>query len=26
MRSLHFFLKPKFFVCLNLLTHTHFSL
>ena len=26
MRSLYFFLRPKFFVCLNLLTHTHFSL
>jgi hypothetical protein len=26
MRFLYFFLKPKFFVCLNLLTHTHFSL
>jgi hypothetical protein len=24
MRSLYYFLKPKFFVCLNLLTHTHF--
>jgi hypothetical protein len=26
MRFLYFFLKPKFFVCLSLLTHTHFSL
>jgi hypothetical protein len=26
MRSSYFFLKPKFLVCLNLLTHTHFSL
>jgi hypothetical protein len=26
MRSLYFFLRPKFFVCLNLLTHTHCSL
>ena len=26
MRSLYFLLKPKFFVCLNLLTHTYFSL
>jgi hypothetical protein len=25
MKSLYFFLRPKFFVCLNLLTHTHFS-
>jgi hypothetical protein len=26
MRFSYFFLKQKFFVCLNLLTHTHFSL
>jgi hypothetical protein len=26
MRFLYFFLKPNFFVCLNLFTHTHFSL
>jgi hypothetical protein len=26
MRSLYYFLKPKFFICLNLLTHTHFFL
>jgi predicted RNase H-like nuclease (RuvC/YqgF family) len=24
MRSLYYFLKPKFFICLNLLTHTFF--
>jgi hypothetical protein len=24
MRSLYYFLKPKFFICSNLLTHTHF--
>ena len=26
MKSLYFLLSPKFFVCLNLLTHTYFSL
>jgi hypothetical protein len=26
MRSLYFFLKPKFFVCLNILTYTYCSL
>jgi predicted RNase H-like nuclease (RuvC/YqgF family) len=26
MRSLYYFLKPKFFICLNLLTHTQFFL
>jgi hypothetical protein len=26
MRSLYYFLKSKFFICLNLLTHTRFFL